>query len=76
MVNKLVDEKAALLDLANRRLEEIDAQKDLTKEQKILAEDLRRVIGDLKAVIQSYKDFAELLMKRPPKKCFISVFNC
>lgn len=76
MVNKLTDEKAAALDLASKRLDELDAQKDLTKEQKVLAEDLRRVIADLKSVIQSYKDFAEMLMKRPPKKCFISIFNC
>lgn len=76
MVNKLLAEKNAALDLANRRLEELDAQKDLTKEQKFLAEDLRKVITDLKGVIQGYKDFVEMLMKRPPKKCFISIFNC
>jgi hypothetical protein len=76
MVNKLLAEKAAALDLAQRRLDELDAQKELTREQKILADDLRKVIADLKGVIQSYKDFAEMLMKRPPKKCFISVFNC
>lgn len=76
MLNKTLTEKRAALDLAQKRLEEIEALKDLSEEQKKLAADLRNVITELKGVISSYVQLVELLMKRPPKKCFISVFNC
>lgn len=76
MTQKTLGDKRAALDLAQKRLEEIESQKNLTAEQKQLAVELRKVIADLKDQIGFYKDFVELLYKRPPKKCFISIFNC
>lgn len=76
MLNKTLSDKRAAIDLAEKRLEALNAQKELTAEQRQLAADLRRVITDLKEQIGFYKDLVELLYKRPPKKCFISIFNC
>jgi hypothetical protein len=76
MLNKTLNDKRAAIDLAEKRLEEITSLKNLSAEQKQLAVDLRKVISDLKEQIGFYKDLVELLYKRPPKKCFISVFNC
>jgi hypothetical protein len=76
MLNKTLADKIAAVALAESRLEALNAQKELTAEQRQLAADLRKVIADNKEQIGFYKDLVELLYKRPPKKCFISIFNC